>query len=362
MRSRTDLSYVKLKMVSVNDQKVFGACIFAFCECDMRASRNLWALPARLPFGQCAGMKIAAASYPLDVLADWAAYQAKICAWVAEAAGQGAELLVFPEYGALELATLAGPDVAADLEASLQVVSDYLPQVDALHQRLADQYTVHILAASAPSTADLPAGVTRPVNRARLFAPGGTMGVQDKQIMTRFEAEIWDIVPGGPLRLFETALGKIGILICYDSEFPLLGRALSEADIILVPSVTEAVTGYSRVRIGAQARALENQCITVMSSIVGDAMWSPALETCVGAGGVFGPPDRGFPDTGIFAMGTLNVPGWVFADVDLSAVADVRRDGGVLSRRDWAAQDGRAATAPLTRLTSAHAPPRVRQG
>ena len=46
----------------------------------------------------------------------------------AQAAGQGAELLVFPEYGAMELATLAGLEVAGDLEASLFAVSDRLPE------------------------------------------------------------------------------------------------------------------------------------------------------------------------------------------------------------------------------------------
>ena len=61
-------------------------------------------------------MKIATAAYPLDPLQDWAAYQKKLNAWVAEAAGQGAELLVFPEYGAMELAMLDGPEAAADLE------------------------------------------------------------------------------------------------------------------------------------------------------------------------------------------------------------------------------------------------------
>lgn len=295
-------------------------------------------------------MRIATASYPVDVLDDWDTYAAKITEWVGRGAEAGADLLVFPEYGAMELATLAGPKVAADLEASLHAVSGLLPRVDRLHADLATAHGVHILAASAPAAYDLPPGVARPVNRARLFSPGGGVGVQDKQIMTRFEAEEWDVVPGGPLQLFNTALGKIGILICYDAEFPLLGRALAEADIILVPSVTEAMTGYSRVRIGAQARALENQCITVMASVVGDAMWSPALETCVGAGGVFGPPDRGFPDTGVFAMGEINKPGWVYADVDLSAVADVRRDGGVLNRRDWRAQSGRDAAAPMMPL------------
>ena len=287
-------------------------------------------------------MKIATASYPLDVLPDWEAYEAKLSAWVREAADAGADLLVFPEYAAMELATLAGLDVAGDLEASLFAVAERRGQADALHARLARAHDVHILAGSGPATDALPAGVTRPVNRARLFAPSGARAVQDKQIMTRFEAEVWDVVPGGPLQIFNTALGKIGVLICYDSEFPLLGRALPEAEILLVPSVTEALSGYWRVRIGAQARALENQCVTVMSSIVGTAPWSPAVDVSTGAGGIFGPPDRGFPETGVIALGALNEPGWVYGDVDLASVATVRGDGVVLNRRDWALQAGRA--------------------
>ncbi|WP_147114870.1 carbon-nitrogen hydrolase family protein [Tateyamaria sp. syn59] len=296
-------------------------------------------------------MKIATASYPLDVLPSWAAYEDKLTAWVAEAVEAGAQLLVFPEYGAMELATLAGPDVAGDLEASLFAVADRLEEADALHAHLASQFSVHILAASAPATRDLPGGIDRPVNRARFFAPGGAAGWQDKQIMTRFEAETWNVAPGGPLRLFDTSLGKIGVLICYDCEFPLLGHALSDADILLIPSVTEALSGYSRVRIGAQARALENQCVTVMSSVVGAAPWSEAVDMSVGAGGIYGPPDTGFPDTGVIAQGALNEPGWVYGDVDLSAIAAVRADGVVLNRRDWALQDGRAD--PVTVVTLA---------
>jgi len=295
-------------------------------------------------------MKIATASYPLDVLPDWAAYEDKLTRWVDEAARNGADLLVFPEYGALELATLAGPDVAGDLEASLFAVAERLADADAFHAHLAATFGVHILAASGPATHDLPTGVTRPVNRARLFTPAGTCGVQDKQIMTRFEDDVWGVVPGGPLQMFDTGLGKIGVLICYDAEFPLLGRALAEADVILVPSVTEAMTGYCRVRIGAQARALENQCVSVMASVVGEAAWSPALDTCTGAGGIFGPPDRGFPDTGVMALGDLNAPGWIYGEVDVAAIAEVRRDGVVLNRRHWQLQHGRADPVTVTQL------------
>lgn len=288
-------------------------------------------------------MKIATAAYPLDFLPDWAAYAQKIENWVAEAANAGAELMIFPEYAAMELASLDGAEVAADLEQSLIAVSNYLPAVDELHSALAARYNVHILAGSAPSFhAPKPAN-GRPVNRACLFTPTGLVGVQDKQIMTRAEAEDWDVAPGNALQVFETCLGRIGILICYDSEFPLLGHALSDCDLILVPSVTEATTGYWRVRIGSMARALENQCVTVMSSIVGGADWLPAIGSTVGTGGVFGPPDRGFPDNGVLAIGTLNVAGWTYADVDLKAIADVRADGVVLNRRDWDAQLGRDA-------------------
>lgn len=293
-------------------------------------------------------MRVAAAAYPMDFLDSWVAYEQKLTRWVSEAASAGADLLVFPEYGAMELATLAGRDTALDLEASLHAVSERIPDVDDLHARLARAHGVHVLAASAP-VFDAELG-QRPVNRARFFAPDGSMGVQDKQIMTRFEREDWGVVGGGPLHLFDTALGKIGILICYDSEFPLLGRAMAEADLILVPSCTEALTGYSRVRIGAMARALENQCVTVMSSTVGSCDWSEAVDENTGMGGIFGPPDTGFPATGVIAEGRLNQPGWTYADVDLERIAHVRADGVVLNRRHWDDQSGRDVIAATRKL------------
>lgn len=284
-------------------------------------------------------MQIATAAYPAEFLDSWDAYVTKLTNWVSEAASAGAELLVFPEYGGMELATLAGREVALDLEASIHAVSERIPAADALHSDLAARFGVHILAASAPVVD--PSVATRPVNRARFFAPTGGVGVQDKQVMTRFEREEWFIAPGGPLRLFDTALGRIGILICYDCEFPLLGRALAEADLLLVPSVTEALSGHSRVRIGAQARALEAQCVAVMSSLVGEAAWSEAIDVSVGRGAVFGPPDVGFPPTGILAEGELNVPGWTYAEIDLNAVTRVREEGVVLNRAHWHDQIGR---------------------
>ncbi|MEL7259424.1 MAG: carbon-nitrogen hydrolase family protein [Pseudomonadota bacterium] len=284
-------------------------------------------------------MKIATAAYPLDPVKTWSDYAQKIETWVAAAAGQGAKLLVFPEYAAMELAMLSGPEVASDLEKSLHAVSDRVPEADALHVELAAKYEVHICAGSAP-VYDPEIG-DRPVNRARLITPTGAIGIQDKQIMTRWERDPMHAAPGCGLRLFDTEIGKIGILICYDSEFPLLGRALYDADLILAPSCTEALSGYWRVRIGAMARALETQCVSVMASLVGEAPWNEVADITTGMGGIFGPPDAGFPDTGVLAEGKLNTPGWTYAEVDLEKIAHVRADGRVLGRTHWVEQKGR---------------------
>ena len=247
---------------------------------------------------------------------------------------------MFPEYGAMELASLDGVKVAGDLKGSIRAVAGRVGASYNLHAALAARFDVHILSASAPV---IEKGAV--VNRAGLFGPEGLIGVQDKQIMTRFEREEWGIAgaeaAAGPLQVFDTDLGRIGILICYDSEFPLLARDLAErgVEILLIPSCTEALEGYWRVRIGAMARALESQCVTVMASLVGDAPRLYAVEQNTGAGGVFSPPDRGFPPTGVIAEGKLNRPGWTYADVDLEKVRDVRADGHVLNLTHWAEQE-----------------------
>ncbi|NKX43976.1 nitrilase-related carbon-nitrogen hydrolase [Roseicyclus persicicus] len=282
-------------------------------------------------------MKIAAAAYPLDPVASFDAHAAKMAAWVADAQ---ADLLVFPEYGRMELAALDGPAAAAELEASLHAAARHAPAADALMADLARKHRCHILAPSGPVWD----GGDRPVNRAGLFGPDGPLGHQDKQVMTRFEREHWHVVPGGPLRVFDTPLGRLGVLICYDAEFPLLARNLAEqgAEILLVPSCTDALAGYSRVRIGAMARALENQCVVVQSPTVGDARWSPAVDENVGAAAIYGPPDLGFPPTGVIAEGALNAPGWVRAEIDLSAVARVRAEGAVFNHAHWPESAARA--------------------
>lgn len=284
-------------------------------------------------------MKIAAAAYPLTFFDDFAAYAAKLGAWVGEAAAAGADLLVFPEYGAMELASLGGAGRAADQEGALVEAALQRPAADRLCARLAAEHGVYILGASGP-VFDLAIHADRPVNRATFFGPAGIIGHQDKAMMTRFEREDWHVVPGPDLSLFETRLGRIGISICYDSEFPLLARRLAEAgcEILLVPSATEALAGFTRVRVGAMARALENQLVAIHSPVVGLAPWCAGMEENAGRAAIYGPPDRGFPPEGILAEGAMNQPGWTYADISLKIIREVRADGGVLNLGHWPEQ------------------------
>ena len=135
------------------------------------------------------------------------------------------------------------------------------------------------------------------------------------------------------------------MLICYDIEFPLLSRALAEAgaEIILAPSNTETEWGYWRVRTGAVARALENQVYTVHSPVVGASPWSAACPANCGMAGIFAPSDVGFPPGGVLALGEMNKPQWVYAEVDLDLIAKVRASGGVQTYKHWAEQPGAGA-------------------
>lgn len=287
---------------------------------------------------------VAAAQYPVEQLADFAAWRAKLARWVAEAAEGGAKLAVFPEYGGMELTSL-DPATMGDLHGSIEALAPLAERVDAAHAELAAAHGMHILAASLP----LPGPDGRYRNHARLFTPGGKIGTQQKIVMTRFEREEWDIAGGGPIRVFETELGRIGVAICYDAEFPLLVRAQAEAgaELILVPSATDTMHGWHRVRVGARARALENQCYVVQSPVVGVAEWTPSLDVSHGAAGIFGPSDLGFPEDGVVAEGVVDAPGWVFGEVDLDAVARVRREGAVFGFRHWGEQLGGAAVAAV---------------
>ena len=280
-------------------------------------------------------IKIATANYPITQHGSWQAYSQHIEHWVKEASQQGAQLLLFPEYGAMELCALFDEKMQADVVGQIRAMQVHVEPFIALHQQLAERYQVTVLAASLPV---LQNDVF--FNRAYLCLPDGELAYQDKLTMTRFEDEHWHMAASDKLSVFDTPVGKLGICICYDSEFPHYARQMVEmgADIILVPSCTDTLAGYNRVRIGSRSRALENQCYVIHSPTVGDAPWVASVDKNQGAAAVYTPVDYGFPADGVLVQASLNEPGWVYAELDVEKLSEVRKTGQVFNYRDWSKQ------------------------
>ncbi|GGO77893.1 amidohydrolase [Marinobacterium nitratireducens] len=284
-------------------------------------------------------VKLAACQYAIELLESWDAYEAHLSGLVAEAVARDAELLLLPEYAGMALTGQLEPSIRSDLQGSITAMQALIPRWLELCENLARRHGIWFCPGSLPVLDD--DGIYR--NRCWLFGPDGVVGHQDKLIMTRFEREQWYIGAGQGLRVFEAPFARIGILICYDNEFPMLGRQLVDAgvDLILAPSCTDTQAGYHRVRIGCQARALEGQVAVLQSPTAGVADWSPAVDINTGRAALYLPPDYGLPDDGVLAQSAsaeVTESRWLIQELDFAALHGVRLRGQVLTRRDWPEQ------------------------
>jgi predicted amidohydrolase len=259
-------------------------------------------------------------------------YAQRFDALVAAGAAE-ADLLLMPEYACMEIASALTSE--PDPMAELNTVCAHSDQILDIFRASAVRHGVWL----QPGTLPFRDARGQVHNRAPLIAPTGEIAFQDKHVMTRFEAESWGVRSGLPPAVFETPWGRIGIAICYDSEFPSLVRAQVEADawLILVPTCTDTLHGFNRVRLSARARALENQCFVAVAPTVGDAPWLATLDANRGRAGVYGPVDRGFPEDGVIAQGTSDEAGWVFTTLEHNRLDAVRRNGAVRNHQDWPA-------------------------
>lgn len=280
-------------------------------------------------------MKIACAQYPILRFASFANWRADAAARVAEAAQDGADLLVFPEYGGMALTALLPEALQQDLTGQIAALQPLHDDYRDAWRDLARAHGVHILAPSLPVAVD-----GKFHNRSYLCGPDGKVAHQDKRQMTRFESEQWGITGGATLKVFDIGPATIGIAICYDIEFPLIARAMAEAgaDLILAPSCTDTRAGSNRVHVGARARALESQVFVAVAPTVGEARWSPAIDVNVGQAAVYAAPDWGLPDDGTLALGEADRPGWVTAELDFARLRATRTEAQVFTRRDWPGQ------------------------
>lgn len=280
-------------------------------------------------------MKIAVAKYPVDAPRDFAEFAAKQRRLLEQAAAQGAQWAVLPEYLSLELGATLDEPVRGDLQASLAGIQRYHDDWRRLFGGLARETGMRIVA----GTFLLAMGDGGYRNRSYLFSPDGGSVWQDKLQMTGFEKKARTIHGGDALKAFDADGLRSAIAVCYDIEFPLPVRAQCEAGakLLIVPSCTEAAAGAMRVRVGCLARALENRCYVAQSVTAGEAPWSPALDFNAGEATVYAPMDVGFPSDGIVAQ-TQGDQVWAYADLDFEALEASRERAQVANDRDWVGQ------------------------
>jgi predicted amidohydrolase len=140
-------------------------------------------------------------------------------------------------------------------------------------------------------------------NRAWLLLPDGRAVPQDKLSLTPGEQDpaTWDLLPGKELHVVEWQGLKIVTLICLDVEMPALSQKLAplNPDLILVPSMTGKLSGYSRVFGCAKARAVELLCAVGACGTIGRAPGSTQNPTNVSGCALFLPCEPSLGMTGV---------------------------------------------------------------
>ncbi|WP_340076319.1 bifunctional GNAT family N-acetyltransferase/carbon-nitrogen hydrolase family protein [Leptobacterium sp. I13] len=205
---------------------------------------------------------------------------------------------------------------------------------DEIVQRLSSlsiSYNINLIAGSMPKIKN-----GKLYNVGYLCKRDGAIEMYEKIHVTPDEEKVWGMQGGNELKVFDTDCGKVGILICYDSEFPELSRILADEgmDILFVPFLTDTQNGYSRVRNCAQARAIENECYVAIAGSVGNLPNVHNMDIQFAQSMVFTPCDFAFPTNGIKAEATPNTEMILIADVDIGLLRELHEFGSVRNLKD----------------------------
>lgn len=242
--------------------------------------------------------------------------------------GYRADFALFPEF-------FNAPLMAKDNHLSgAQAIRELAKHTQAIVSRfseLAISYNINIITGSMPEIKD-----ELLYNVGYLCRRDGSLERYEKIHVTPDEAKVWGMQGGTEIKTFDTDCGKIGILICYDSEFPELSRLLAEEgmDILFVPFLTDTQNGYSRVRHCAQARAIENECYVAIAGSVGNLPKVHNMDIQYAQSTVFTPCDFAFPANGIKAEATANTEMILIADVDINLLRELNQHGSVKNLKD----------------------------
>jgi predicted amidohydrolase len=244
---------------------------------------------------------------------------AQTLAYVAEAAQQGADMILTPEV------TNCVSTNRAHQREVLQLESDDMT-LKAM-QQAAQQHRVWILIGSLALRTEDADG--RFANRSFLLTPDGTITARYDKIhmfdvdVTAEETyrESSGYRPGSRAVLAETPKARIGMTVCYDVRFPMLyaGLARAGAQILTVPAAFSPVTGAAHWHTLLRARAIETGCFVLAPAQTGThASARYKARDTFGHSLVVSP-------WGEILMDAEKAPGVYMADLDMKQVDDARR-------------------------------------
>lgn len=238
---------------------------------------------------------------------------------LAEAKGQGAEIVLTPEVTNC---------VSMDRSHQAEVLrSEAEDETLAAMQDEARGLGLWVLLGSLALKSEPPE--TRFVNRSLLISPEGEVTARyDKMHMFDVEVsaeetyrESSGYAPGDRAVLAQTPLAKIGLTVCYDVRFAYLYRALAQAgaEILTVPAAFSPGTGPAHWQPLLQARAIETGCFVLAPAQCGThAAKTGRARKTYGHSMVIAPWGEVILDAG-------TEPGVFVVDLDLSQVAEARR-------------------------------------
>lgn len=239
-----------------------------------------------------------------------------------------ADFIMFPEFFNTPLMS---PFNDLPERTAMEKLAESTKEIVARIQEFAVSYNVNIIAGTMPIFER-----GKLYNVSYLCHRNGHTDSYRKVHITPNEMKYYGMAGGNEVKVFDTDCGKVGLLICYDVEFPELGRILAEQgmQILFVPYMTDTQNGYIRVRHCAQARAIENECYVAIAGSVGNLPRVNNMDIQYSQSAVFTPSDFSFPNNAVKAEATPNTEMVLIADVDLYALRDLHEYGTVKNLKD----------------------------
>lgn len=275
-------------------------------------------------------VRVACVQYQVRRINSFQDFADQVEYFVETASDYRADFVLFPELFSVQLLSQESLKKLPSLEGIKKLTELEAPFME-LMSRLAKEYGIHIIAGTHPiARGDAIYNVTP------LFFPDGSHVFQPKLHITPAEKKYWGITGGNELRVIATPKAKVGILICYDSEFPEAARYLADqgAEIIFVPYCTDTREGHLRVRYCSQARAIENQVYVATAGIIGNLPSVAAMDIHYGQAAMYTPSDFEFARDGVQAQADANVEMLLVTDLDINDLYRSRATGSVTPRLD----------------------------